>query len=166
MFIDFVFILSFLSKAGDIRIFEATIQSFVSLRGTLVKLAALFFLAAELSISVLLSLGGDFLIIGFSLAILLLIVFTAAIVSVLSKETRPPCNCFGLDNRAVSPYEIGRNAGLGLCSITGLVLLLASSGGLHQRLTSVELGSLLMAAAFTLIWVNLRYIVEVFMETK
>lgn len=121
--IGIVFVISFLSKVQDVPQFARTIDNFNLLPRPLSQLAALLFLSGELTVTVLVVIGGRFLSIAFILAALLLFIFTFALASVLSRNIETPCNCFGDgNNKMVSAYDVWRNAGLALCAAFGLGL--------------------------------------------
>jgi hypothetical protein len=100
------------------------------------------------------------------MAIFLLLAFSIAIGSALIKNNKASCNCFGSGKEALSQYELVRNAGLILCAVSGLLLLVVSPEGGYGTLDGIELISLAMVAAvFSLIWINMRYIVEFFLTS-
>lgn len=157
--IGLVFLVSFASKALNLYDFERTIASFAVLPKGWSKLAAVCFLVGEIAVAILMTLGGQILLLGFALAILLLLVFTAALGLVLVRRLRVSCNCFGPSSRLVSPYDICRNLGFIVCAVAGLTVLNVNPGDLHW-LQWLLIG--LVAAVVAAVWINLRDIAHLF----
>jgi hypothetical protein len=165
--IGFVFAWSFLAKVRDIRAFEQAIRGFDLIPSSFARIAALLLLAAEASAAILLFAGGSVLLPGFSLAILLLATFSAAIILSLVRNNRASCNCFGYSDKPLSRYELTRNIGLLLVSAAGLVLLLVRPEAGYEAMSAAELGFLAAAAAaFSMLWISLRHIMALFVDTS
>ncbi len=79
MTIGLVFALSSFGKARDFAQFQQAIVRFQPLSRRLSKLAALLFLGGEGAVVLLIVIGGPALLPGFALAILLLLIFCAAV---------------------------------------------------------------------------------------
>lgn len=88
------FVLSFSGKVRNVPAFVVTIHRFQLLPRSLAKAAATVFLITELLIILLLA-GGVFLIVGFGIAVVLLLLFTGALAGVLHRKQVVSCNCFG-----------------------------------------------------------------------
>lgn len=160
--IGLTFGLSFLKKALDTPIFGQTIAHFALLPKRFSPWLARLLLGSELMVTILLALGGTFLNTGFLLAIILLLLFCGAIISVLHRNIQAPCNCFGSSHKVVSVADVWRNVGLLICALLGYIALVGSQGN-HQKFNLVEwclvgLGS----AAFVSLWLHLDEIVRVF----
>jgi hypothetical protein len=153
-----VFLLSFVGKIRSWSTFKSVIVNFRLLPSVLAPAAATVFISSELAVVILLSLGGNLLIWGFILSALLLLAFTIALASVLIRKIRTSCNCFGPDNKLVSPFDLGRNAGFIICAVIG-----GSTSNYSQDLAFVGWGLMCAAAAtFVLVSLNLRDIVDIF----
>src|SRR5690242_17255269 len=101
-----VFAISSFSKARDLAQFQQALLDFQLLSRRLSKLAALFFLCGEGIVVLLIVIGGPVLLPGFALAILLLLVFCAALASVLIRRLPISCHCFGSSNKPVTSADI------------------------------------------------------------
>lgn len=109
--IGVTFAYSFLTKAQDVNQFARTIANFKLLPSQLSKPAATLTLIGELTAIALMAVGGRLLPIGFGLAVLLLLVFTVALVWTLVRNIQTPCNCFGASRQPVTAYDLWRNLG-------------------------------------------------------
>lgn len=157
--IGLVFLVSFASKALNLHAFEHTIASFSVLPKGWSRPASVCFVAGEIAVAILITLGGQFLAPGFALAILLLAVFTLGLASVLARRLRVSCNCFGPSSQLVSPYDICRNLGFIVCATVGLAVLDVSPSTL-QWIEWLLIG--LVAAVVAAVWINLRDIAQLF----
>jgi len=150
-----LFAVSALSKATAFRSFKAAIRSFSLVRPAAVTPLAVAVLSSEVLVVLLLMAGGAAAVGGFILAICSLLVYTAAISTVLIRRQAVICNCFGPSDRAVSPWDVSRNVLLiGLC-VTGLPLGDALQWQLSMTLEYLLLGGGL-AAVSTVLIINLR----------
>ena len=150
--IGLVFALSATGKVLDFPAFQASVSNFQILPSGLNKAAAWIFLGAEFTIALLMAIGGSALLSGFVLAASLLVIFSAALVVALRRNTKTTCNCFGRTEQHISPYDVARNTLVVLCSVAG-VWALASP---HQALYGLEIVLLgLMAACFVVLITNL-----------
>lgn len=157
-----VFAFSSLSKARDLSRFRQAILNFALLPERLSGLAALLFLAGEFIVVLFVAIGGPFLLAGFLLAALLLLVFCAALASVLVRKLPISCNCFGASQKPVTIMNIGRNLGFLLCTVGGCALL-GWTQGRRESLGGIEwllIG--LGATVFVLIWIQLEEIAQLF----
>ncbi len=160
--VGLVFALSSVSKVVNLAQFKQTISSFNLLPSWLSSIAAVLFLYGEFAVVLLVILGGPLLTIGFSLAILLLLLFCIALVSVLVRRIRTSCNCFGPSAKLVSRSDVWRNIGFMLCALggwEGLGLTKNAQGnlGLFEWILT-GLG----AGAFVVLWTQLGEIVQLF----
>ncbi len=124
----FVFGWSFLGKVRDISSFINTIRNFSLLPKWFHPVAAIIFMLCELAVVVIMVLGRRMLVFGFLLALLMLMIFCVAILSVLIRRIKTPCNCFGPSKKIVDLTDIVRNLGFGLCAFGGYWLLSTSKG--------------------------------------
>jgi hypothetical protein len=158
--IGLVFALSFIGKIRNVRQFEQTVRDFAILPRRFSKIAALLFLCGEFAVVVLVTLGNSFLFAGFALAACLLLIFSIALASVLARNMRTSCNCFGSTTKQVSPFDVWRNAGFILCALGGCGLLTASKGA-QTSLGLVEVSLVgLGAAVFVAVWTQLSEITQ------
>lgn len=158
--IGLVFGISFLTKARHLTAFEQTIARFALLPKRFSRPLAYLFLGGELLVVVLVALGGPVLAAAFGLAIVLLLLFSGALVSVLRRQIHTSCNCFGASEKPVAASDVWRNAGLLLCAILGCA---AVSGTYSEqgRLSLAEWGVIgLGATAFVAILLNMRDILQ------
>src|SRR6185436_7717970 len=90
-----LFALSFSGKAPNLPPFERTISNFGIFPARFNRLAAFAFLMGELSVILLMALGGPWLGVGFGLAALLLIIFSLALGSALARRLQVLGNRWG-----------------------------------------------------------------------
>lgn len=161
--IGLVFVLSCTGKLNNVTAFANTISRFKLLPVYLIRFAAWLVLASEAIVIVTMLIGGRLLAWGFLLAILLLVVFCFALLSVLLRRIQTPCNCFGASsNTPVSSLEIVRSLIFSCYAIGGYGLLLMAKekletlGILDWCLTGI------IASVFVLILVRLKEFVRVF----
>jgi hypothetical protein len=158
--IGLAFVASSLSKLSDLGSFEKAVAGFQILPAFLHKISAFMFIFAELIVALVMLLGGEWLNIGFLLAIFLLTVFTGALASVLVRRIRVGCNCFGSTNKTVSHYDVVRNSGFILLGIAGWA---GTFTPVNRQINVLETTLLILfALAFVILWINLREIIEVF----
>ncbi len=163
--VGLVFAISFGGKVLDIPTFTQAIGRFHILPERINRLAALLFLSGELTVIVLMILGGRLLGPGFGLAIFLLLIFCMALVSALIKRVKVSCNCFGPSEKPVSLYDVWRNVGFILCALSGwgtLVIVPQVRGGLGVMDWVLVAPS---AAAFVALWTQIESIVRLFRQS-
>ena len=155
--IGLTFALSFVGKMRDVGQFAATIGRFDLLPRRWSKAAALLFLGGEAAVVILIIAGSPLLPLAFGLAILLLLIFSLALLSALRRGIETPCNCFGAGNKPLTYYDMGRNAGFILLAAAGLGM--AGATGAVPTLAFIEhLFIFIIAAVFVLLWTNLSEI--------
>lgn len=163
--IALLFVASLAGKITNVALFEKTIAGFSILPPQASKPAAFLFLAGEAIVVVLVAAGGPLLGLGFLLAIVMLLVFSGALISVLWRKVRTSCNCFGATDQPVSPFDVWRNAGLIVCALGGLQAFVALRGE-QGNLSIIEWGLIgLGAALFVAVWINLKEIVQLFRQS-
>lgn len=161
-----VFSFSFISKIRNVTAFEQSIINFGILPQKLSRLAAIFFLSIEFSVASLLLVGSSFLVLGFFIAVVALIIFCAAITFALVRNLQISCNCFGTsaNEKSLSLYEIVRNLSFIACALCGL----ASVMGLTKESITLNLeGSILMgivAITFVMIATHFKETIQLFKE--
>jgi len=162
--IGIVFLLSFGSKARDIAQFQRSVAGFRLLSRKLSHIAAIFFLGGELAVVLCLLIGGELLLPGFGLAVLLLLVFTIALISVLVRKLSISCNCFGSSEEPVVVADVWRNVGLIICTVVGY----SSTAWVQGNEQSLGIGGWLLAGVsallLSLLWLQLRNIVQLFSD--
>jgi hypothetical protein len=141
-----VFLASFAGKVRDIARFRRTIMAFDVLAPALVTPAARGLMAAE-GVLVVLLVGALLLpsltaatVAGLTLAIALLVAYTAGLVRVKLRQIRVSCNCFGTGNTIVSWLDVVRN---------GVFLLIGGVGlaGGGVALAAADRALVVLAAA-------------------
>jgi hypothetical protein len=155
-----MFSISFIGKAQNLQQSEQAIINFDLIPRSLARMATYSLLISEIIVVVLLLLGGTWLGLGFALTIVQLVVFSAALASVLKRKIQTPCNCFGSSEKLVSGYDLVRNGGFIICALVGLVSLGMESS---MDLSLIETGLMaVMAIPVVIIWINLGDLVQLF----
>src|SRR5579885_845280 len=121
--VGFVFAVSSGGKVLKIQEFQRAILRFRLLPARLTAPAAFWFLCSEIAVVLLMIVGGPLLLPGFALALLLLTLFSGALLSVLARGISTSCNCFGPDQREVSFADLWRNLGFFLCALGGCTIV-------------------------------------------
>lgn len=162
-FVGFTFAASFLSKARDVDAFRTAVRGFALLPPRAAGPLAWTFLAGELATSVLLLAPLDHraLLAGLSLALGLLLVFTAALASVLLRGLDISCNCFGASTRPVSRFDVWRNLGVAVCCGLGLAAAASRGAGVPLAMAEQLLAAAVAAVAVAL-WTSLAEIAALF----
>lgn len=157
-----VFVSSFSNKVMNLRQFEITITQFRIIHQNYSSSVAKIFLALELTVALLVAMSSETMLFGFIMAIFLLLTFCFALISVLSRNIRVPCSCFGSTNKLVDSIDIWRNAGFILCALSGCTtyFLLGGNAPTLGVVEGVLIG--LAAALFAVVWVQLKDIVQLF----
>ncbi|KAA3663981.1 MAG: hypothetical protein DWQ04_08045 [Chloroflexi bacterium] len=120
--VGLVFAVSFLGKLRNIDQFTQIITTFKIVPARWNHLTALFFLIGELTVVIFIIVGQHLLSVAFGLAVLLLLVFTTALVFVLARNIQTSCNCFGENENLVSKHDIWRNVSLLACAAGGWII--------------------------------------------
>lgn len=141
-----VFALSCWSKARDMATFAQAVARFQLIGSRWAGPAAALVVLAEAAVALTLALGGRWLVVGFALALSLLLVFSAALLIVLRRGLAVSCNCFGRASRPIAPVDLGRNTVLGTLSGAGL-LLVATANPALPGLPADAAGLLILIAA-------------------
>ena len=158
------FTLSSAGKATNLAAFEQAVRDLRLVPPRLTKPVALTVLAAEIAVVILIVLGGivpgtALLRAGFLLALGLLVLFTAVLISALARRLATSCACFGSTTKPVSGWDVVRNGGLLLCAGAGYW----SAGAPLAVLPLAEWGLVaVVAVIFVLIGVQLGEIAQVF----
>ncbi len=156
-----VFFVSSITKSRDISQFKRTISNFQLVPAKQSGSLAILFLSGEFVVFFLVLLGGPFLLAGFSLAVLLLVLFSLALLSVLTRGVSTSCNCFGASTKQVSFSDIWRNGSFILCAALGSTLLSLGKGQTELNLLEWLLMGL-AAVIFVVIWLQIDDIVQLF----
>ena len=155
--IGLLFVVSAIGKLRDFAAFRSSVAGFELLPRAWSGRAAVGLLGTELGVVLLLAAGGPLLPVGLSLAALVLLGFSAALVAVLRRGLKVACNCFGPTTRRVSAYDVVRNLVLFACAVLGAWALVASRQGLSA--TEVVLVAL-MAGCFVALLTQLGDVAE------
>jgi hypothetical protein len=160
--LGFVFALSLIGKLRNIQAFRQTILTFRLLPEWLVGTATWLFLGSEFLVVLGSILGNEFLFPTFLLAALLLLLFSGAMASVLVRQIRTSCNCFGKSDKPVAVTDLWRNGGLLCCALGGCALLFWLPQA-HDQLTIVAWFLAGVAAiVFVAFWLYLGDLVALF----
>lgn len=157
--IGLAFAVSAIGKVTSLASFQSTIAQLRLLPPRLARPAAIASVAVEAVSAIGVAAGGVLAAAGFSLAAVLLAVFSCVLVVALRQNASVSCNCFGPGERRISRYDLLRNGLLGLCCAGGLWAWAAPAAMRPGAGLDVALG--LIAAAFLVIAVNLEDFVEV-----
>lgn len=155
--IALVFALSLVGKIRNVGAFQESIADFELLPAQASRAAAWIFLVGEALVVVLLLIGGVALAAGFGLAILLLAVFSTALLLILRRKRQVVCNCFGRADQQITAYDVVRNGLLIAGCLAGLFALQSAGGGVSAA-ELIVVG--LMAAAGSALVTNLADIAE------
>lgn len=146
-------------KARDIAAFERSIANFKIVPVEVSKLLALSFLIGEGATVLLVTTVGPSLVIGFTLAAVLLLVFSGALISALARRIPTSCGCFGSTEKAIAPSDLWRNLGLAFVAIVGIITsVLGDSSQIPQMGALIVVG--LGAVTYVALWLSLREITE------
>lgn len=160
--IGLVFAISLFGKIRDIQLFTQTITKFKFFPKSFSKPLTYLFLLGEFGTVVAMTVGNSFLFWGFLAATLLYLSFSIALLSVVKRKIKTPCNCFGPDEKDVGVGHVVRSTGLMICGLGGLISVKFSvftSGALNW----VEWGLVgVIALVFVLVWMQLSEIVKLF----
>lgn len=157
-----LFMISRINKLRDLGAFQLSIHHFGLLPVRIEKISAFCFIIAEFIVSILVFLGGFFLLSGFLLAIFLLLLFSCVLSYALVRKFSTSCNCFGSSDKLISSTDLLRNAGF---------LLFASIGGGISAWFSGNQGNIgliewvlivIGASIFTVTWIQVGEIVQFF----
>jgi hypothetical protein len=149
---------SALGKLRDMLAFRAAITAFRVLPARWSAPLAWAFVSGEVAVLLLLLSGLPTLwLLGFALAVLLLTLFSTALLSVIRRNMAINCNCFGRSEQQISRYDLVRNGLLLVCCVIGGSLLTAA-----QLPVSVSATILLgvMSLGFVVLVTHLEDIVE------
>ena len=125
--IGLTFAFGFFSKARDRAAFVEAVAEFDLLPRSAAAPIAWLVLAGEVAVMALMITTGSLLRVGFSLAFLMLVAFSAALASALKRELVISCHCFGDSGAEISPSHLVRNAGFVACALGGMILSVAHS---------------------------------------
>ncbi len=161
------FAVSSAGKATSLAAFERAISDLRLVPKSVTQPVALAVLAAEIAVVALIVLGGlvpgtALLRAGFLLALGLLALFSAVLLSALARRLATACACFGATTKPVSGWDVVRNGGLLLCAGAGSWSAVGPTTALRP-LPLAEWGLVAIGAViFVLIWVQLGEIAQVF----
>lgn len=155
-----IFALSSFGKVRDVSKFQQAMYGFRLLSRRMSNFAALLVLCGEIAVVLLLLIGGPFLLYGFALAILLLLIFCAALASVLFRKLQTSCHCFGASEKPVTQADIWRNVGFLVCASGGYEALIWTRGAQGSPEWMAWLFIALGAAIFVVVWTQLGEIVQ------
>jgi Methylamine utilisation protein MauE len=156
--VGFLFLISFLSKIKSFPEYANSVREFQLLPKLLAPFVAALVLISELLVVLFLF---RWQVIAFSLASVLLVIFSIALASVLFRNIQVNCNCFGASQHTVSQADLLRNFGFLLCSCCGACL--ATKPGFTYPIEPLHLGLIgFIALAFFIVWAQLGDIYRLF----
>jgi hypothetical protein len=158
--IGFIFLLSFASKVHDIPQFQRSVAAFRLLSRKLSNIATILFLGGEMAVVLCLLAGGPLSLPGFALALSLLLIFSIALFSVITRKLHISCNCFGASNQPVDVTDIWRNIGLIACALAGYGTAFWSQAGEYSLGIGEWFLAGISALLLSLFWLHLRNIVQ------
>lgn len=144
-------------KLRDLSAFREAVVDFRMLPPALSRIAAWVSLLAECAIILMLGIGRALLFPGFVLSAGLLVLFSVALGLVLRQNRQVSCNCFGVTERRVSPYDVARNL---LLIVGSLVGSWTSLDALQPVAASALILLGLMALCLIILVTNLADVVE------
>jgi hypothetical protein len=156
------FTLSAAGKAANFQAFQTAIRAFKLLPAGWSAAAAGILLIAEAGVVLLTIVGGSFLVAGFTLAAILLVIFSAGLAYALVQKRRVACNCFGPSVKRISVYDLVRNAGLLISSLSGLSIIWPVERLGYDPTPAEVLLVGLIATIWTTILINLTDIAQVY----
>jgi hypothetical protein len=154
-----LFVASSVQKLSDHTAFERSVKGFAIVpSGWIVPLSWLFLVGECLTVVGLLGgllWGGALRVAGVLVALILLILFSGALISVIARGLHVPCGCFGAHNdRPVSWLHLLRNASMLVCGIVALSPTVLTASLWHYPIL-VNLLTLLTATTFVIISTHL-----------
>lgn len=157
-----VFGMSFIGKLSNVTAFQAAVTNFRILSPNWSRRAAWIFLIGEFVVVVLTIMGGNALLIGFLIAVFLLTIFSIALGIALIRRLQVPCNCFGREEKPISPYDLVRNGSFIVCILIGVDVLWTADGLIASLGFANIILAGLMGATFVMILTNLSEIVQLY----
>ncbi|MGB8212096.1 MAG: MauE/DoxX family redox-associated membrane protein [Anaerolineales bacterium] len=127
--VGLVFLWSCVVELRRPSVFLQTIRQFNLLPPRSHLVAAVLFLAGEGIVVATMLIGGWLATWGFLLAVSILLIFCAALMSVLLRHIQTPCHCFGASKKQVSSYDIVRNIVLIVSALAGYRIAATHQGG-------------------------------------
>jgi hypothetical protein len=149
-----IFTFSFVQKLRNHIAYEHSVEGFAILPKRWVTPLAWFATGAESLVAALL-LGGllwnGMRIAGALLALVVLLIFTGALISVVARRLHISCGCFGADEHPVSAATLARNVGLIVCCVITALPTFAIVSVIRYPFLALLLIAL-AAATFVLLW--------------
>lgn len=142
-----VFLWSLVVKARSGRAYRQYVASARELTGTTPGVGGVLAAAAasgELLVVVLLMVPG-LVIVGYAVALALLVAYSGTLALALRRGVRVPCRCLGTRAEPIRPALLGRNLGLLLTGALGLIAATGNSRGFEPIPVAVSV----LAAAVT-----------------
>lgn len=148
------FLISSVSKLINVNEFKLTLLSLKIIPNRFISLSANLLILNEFLIILLLFISRQTIIIGFYLAISILLIFTFVLVIAIFTKDDFRCNCFGNSEKTASTTDIFRNVLLIILGITGSFII--TSNHENYTLTFFEWGVIVFfASIIMLLWSNL-----------
>ena len=149
-----LFAFAFVQKLRNHAAYERSVEGFALLSRRWVTPLAWLATGAE-GLTAILLLGGllwnEVRLAGALLALVVLLIFTGALISVVARRLHVSCGCFGADEHPVSAASLVRNVGLIACSVIAALPTFAIVSVIRYPLQALLLIAL-AAATFVLLW--------------
>jgi hypothetical protein len=149
-----IFTFSFVQKLRNHVAYERSVKGFALLSKRWVTPLAWLATATEGLIAILL-LGGllwnEVRLAGTLLALVVLLIFTGALISVVARRLHVSCGCFGAEEHPISAATLVRNIGLIACSVIAALPIFAIVSVIRYPFQALLLIAL-AAATFVLLW--------------
>jgi uncharacterized membrane protein YphA (DoxX/SURF4 family) len=118
----YVFVFSLTGKLRNIPSFVQTITNFLFFPSKFSRPLAYIILIGEVSVVVAMLIGKNLLLWGFLITSLMFLAFSIALSSVIVRNIKTSCNCFGPDEKEVNVGHVVRSLGFLVCGIGGMIL--------------------------------------------
>lgn len=152
------FLLSLSGKTRDLQTFKRSVMDFRIIPKQFVTCFIWLVLTNELLIVLTMLVGGRLLKYGFALAVLLLLLFTIAAASVLTRGIQTSCSCFGKSSsHNLSKYDIVRNFSFIVCGLVGWTLIDSTGEQLPNTINLmgvIYIGFLALVAVLILLYIQ------------
>lgn len=156
--IGFVFGYASATKLRQSVVFMQAMEGLRLLPTRLVPAVAWLVIGLEAATALCLLVPGAPVMLGFQMALVLLIGFCGVLSLALQRKLTVRCHCFGATGMEISWLDIGRNLGFIACAVLGLAVVPAPDL-LSQLTWESVLGVTAGAALLALLWMHLDDIV-------
>lgn len=157
----YVFVFSLAGKFKNIPSFVQTITNFRFFPSKFSKPIAYIILIGEVSVVLAMLIGKNLLLWGFLITSLMFLAFSIALSSVIVRNIKTSCNCFGPDEKDVNVGHVVRSFGFMICGIGGVSMTFHQYSLVQpDLLLIVTMG--IISIAYVVIWMNASDIFKLF----